>query len=385
MAGTGTTDERSTENEPLARDIGSNAITTATGHRSIRYAVLAVVMLLVAAPAVSGAGALVGPSSATNASVATQSSPTVAVGNVTVASGTNGTTNLSLSSAPDGLSGFTVVVSVGSTSTATITNASAADSFGLTNVTVADNGSSVRIKAVDLDNSTTAGATDIALGRIEVTGEAGGQTSLSVSVERLDDDAGNPISATTDGGTVSVQAANFSITEFAVSPTSGTAPLNVTATATVTNTGDATDSTTVPFVVDGVVVDERLVSLAPGEGITISFNETLDAGSHTVRIGDSDAVTVDVSSSDGGGGGDTTTTTTSADGGTTTTTTTDGGTTTTDGGTTTTSTDNGSTTTTDVAPITTVDTTTSTQTPGFGVFVAALALVIAGLIAIRPE
>lgn len=382
---TGTTDDRSDEAGRWQGGSGPRTMTTIAGRgpRAVTLAVLAVVLLLVAAPAVTGAltGAAAGGS--TTAATTAQSTPTVAVDGATVDVGENGTPALSLSSAPDGLSGFTVVVSVGSTSTATIVNASVDGSFGLTNVTVADDGSSVRIKAVDLDNNTKPGATDIALGSVKVAGESDGETDLSVTVERLDDDDGNPISAATDGGVVTVQAASFEVSELAVSPTSGTEPLEVTATGTVTNTGNASGSTMVPFVVDGTTVDEVMVSLAAGENTTVEFNTTLSAGSHTVGIGDAEPATVEVSSSDGGGG--TSTTTTSDDGGDETTTSTTATTTTTTTTTAATTTTN-TTTTTEVPPVTTVgSTTTSTETPGFGTFVAALALLSAAALAVRRD
>ncbi|MFC3960254.1 CARDB domain-containing protein [Halovivax cerinus] len=64
--------------------------------------------------------------------------------------------------------------------------------------------------------------------------------------------------------------------------------------ATVTNDGDGSETVTVPFVVDGDVVDERTVTLAAGETTTISTSLTLDEpGTRTVAVGDRD-VTFDV-------------------------------------------------------------------------------------------
>ncbi|ELZ11658.1 hypothetical protein C479_06372 [Halovivax asiaticus JCM 14624] len=64
--------------------------------------------------------------------------------------------------------------------------------------------------------------------------------------------------------------------------------------ATVTNDGEGPETVTVPFVVDGGVVDERTVTLAAGETRTLSTSVTFDEpGTRTVSVGDRGA-TIDV-------------------------------------------------------------------------------------------
>ena len=73
---------------------------------------------------------------------------------------------------------------------------------------------------------------------------------------------------------------------------------NVTASATVENTGDGEESVTVPFVVDGEIVDEISVTVGAGETTTVSTDlEFDDEGEYVIDV-DSHSETVAISTPD---------------------------------------------------------------------------------------
>ncbi|WP_408957964.1 CARDB domain-containing protein [Natrinema sp. 74] len=75
---------------------------------------------------------------------------------------------------------------------------------------------------------------------------------------------------------------------------------SVDITATVTNDGERTVTTDVPITVDGDLVDEREVTLEPGETTTLSTTMTFDdAGTYTVAAGDRTAAVTVGETSDG--------------------------------------------------------------------------------------
>lgn len=100
------------------------------------------------------------------------------------------------------------------------------------------------------------------------------RTSLDVTGERT--------------ATVTVLAAsNVSYADLVVEPSTVAAGESVTATATVTNDGDAAADVAVPLLVDGAVVANRSVTLAAGASTTVSFAPSLDApGTRSVAVGD---------------------------------------------------------------------------------------------------
>ncbi|MDF9745973.1 CARDB domain-containing protein [Natrinema salsiterrestre] len=73
-------------------------------------------------------------------------------------------------------------------------------------------------------------------------------------------------------------------------------PVDIT--ATVTNDGERTITTEIPFLIDGETVDEQDVTLEPGETATLSTTATVDeAGTYTVGVGDR---STEMTISDGG-------------------------------------------------------------------------------------
>lgn len=125
----------------------------------------------------------------------------ISVGTTQISSGETGTVPVTLESAPNGMSGFKLTVET-DTAVATIADATIDEKFGLSSVTVAEDGSSVTLKAAGrIEN----GATDVALATVTTQGVDAGSTPLEVTVELFDDTDGNPQSPKTTDGEVTVE------------------------------------------------------------------------------------------------------------------------------------------------------------------------------------
>jgi len=110
-----------------------------------------------------------------------------------------------LSEAPDGVSGFDIVVSLSNANVASIVSAEFPD-FGLTQYTQISD-SQVRLKAVDFAGVIESGATNVTLATLTLQGLKKGSTDIQISVNILDDDFGYPITVTPVDGTFSVKKA----------------------------------------------------------------------------------------------------------------------------------------------------------------------------------
>jgi endoglucanase len=120
----------------------------------------------------------------------------------------DGTTKASvmLSSAPNGLAGFKLKVSVADPSRATIENASLPSTLTAPGggVTIADDGSSVVLQAADLEQNVQDGAQDIELATITLAGQSQGETEIAVAVQAIDNDDGSAIPVETTGAILMV-------------------------------------------------------------------------------------------------------------------------------------------------------------------------------------
>ena len=127
--------------------------------------------------------------------------PTVAVDvtSVAVENGATANVDLEASALPAGVSGARVTVSVSSPEVATIAGVDFADDLGLTERTVAEDGSSVTVRFADTEENIDASGRRVTIASLTVRSESTGTTDLDVAVDQMDDDAGDPVDAT--GGT----------------------------------------------------------------------------------------------------------------------------------------------------------------------------------------
>lgn len=126
----------------------------------------------------------------------------ISVGSTRISSGETDTVPVTLESAPNGMSGFKLAVGV-DTAVAAITDGTIADEVSaLSTVTVADDGSSVTLKAA---GRIEAGATDVQLATVTTRGADAGTTALESTVELFDDADGTARSPETLDGEVAVE------------------------------------------------------------------------------------------------------------------------------------------------------------------------------------
>jgi endoglucanase len=160
--------------------------------------------------AVDGAGNMSDPSRVTASTKGTTQpppeGPTISVETSAVTAGGMAKAAIMMSNAPNGLSGYRIKVSVNDTSVATIENASVSSSLSTLGqeAEIAQDGSSVVMRAVDVEQNIQSGATDIKLGWVSFKGQSEGETEVAVAVQAIDNDNGNAISVSTTMSTLSV-------------------------------------------------------------------------------------------------------------------------------------------------------------------------------------
>lgn len=151
--------------------------------------------------------------------------------NATVGLGSSTTFQLVLDSAPDGVSGFDLDVSIDNPETGTISNVSF-PSWAMLNNHSALPAGSVRISGVDLKTQVGNGSAGILLATVTVQGQKIGTTGLNVGVRELDSHLGSPIRTTT----TPVQIEVLEQASTAVTPTAATGT-NSPANTVTENTG----------------------------------------------------------------------------------------------------------------------------------------------------
>jgi hypothetical protein len=188
--------------------------------------------------AVSLACALVlGLALATVGATTAQEAPTVRVTDASVDPGETTTVRVVLTSAPDGLAGYELVLAVGDGETATVAGANYTGAFGLTSdPAVSDGGRTVRLEAADVGGNVEAGATDVTLATVELRGESAGRTPIEVRPVQIDADGGTRMNASGEAGAVVVG-------EPTATPTDES---TVTAASDAATTDDATSAAATP-------------------------------------------------------------------------------------------------------------------------------------------
>ncbi|PKL59098.1 MAG: hypothetical protein CVV33_09590 [Methanomicrobiales archaeon HGW-Methanomicrobiales-4] len=165
------------------------------------------------------------------------SAVTLSVQNLSLAgSGSSGSSALILDSAPAGVAGYKINVTMGTAGVAMVTDAVFPSAFSMNSKTTLP-AEEVKVVGVDLTNSIESGASNITLCTFTVQGVASGITNMQLSIGELTDDVGSPIGATLKDALITVGSATPSPT-----PT-GTPTLTPTVTPTVTPTTTSTPGT----------------------------------------------------------------------------------------------------------------------------------------------
>lgn len=111
--------------------------------------------------------------------------------------------NVILDSAPGGLSGYDITLSVSDPSLATIAAASKPGwaTIGTVGSTPAG---SIQITGADINDQVQSGAAGVTLGTVAIQALDVGTVTLTITVTALDDDTGTPIEATTQSATITL-------------------------------------------------------------------------------------------------------------------------------------------------------------------------------------
>jgi PKD repeat protein len=104
---------------------------------------------------------------------------------------------------PAGLSGYRLWVNLSHPGIAEIISVSYPD-WGILNRTSPLPAESVEMSAVDLNRVVQPGATNVSLGTITIRGDTPGETPVTITILRMDDDTGGPITPSTRNGTFTV-------------------------------------------------------------------------------------------------------------------------------------------------------------------------------------
>jgi hypothetical protein len=149
--------------------------------------------------------ALLGAVAAAGSATAQSEEPTVrVVGGEAAPDGTT-TVGVVLTSAPNGLSGYYLDVTVTDPDVARIESAGYPERFGLTTAPeTEDDGATVTLEAADIEGSIEPGASEVPLATVRVAGVSAGETRLAVEPRQFDADDGTAFRPATAPGTVTV-------------------------------------------------------------------------------------------------------------------------------------------------------------------------------------
>lgn len=129
---------------------------------------------------------------------------TVSVGNIAGLnpSGTQ-TTSVYVDTLPAGLSGFNLTLTVGNSAIADIYSITE-PTWGSIHITGSTPAASAYIQVADLSDSIDAGDTHVKLCDVTIRGITAGSTTISITVNQMDDDSGNAVSPSVSNGLIAV-------------------------------------------------------------------------------------------------------------------------------------------------------------------------------------
>ncbi|KAA9397292.1 cell surface protein [Haloarcula sp. CBA1130] len=134
-----------------------------------------------------------------------QTTPTISIDTGSIAAGETTTVPVVLTSAPDGLAGYQLELSVDDPSVARFEGASYPSRLGLTtDPVIASDGGTVTLEAADLDGQVEPGATDVTLATVALTGVDGGEARVTVASSQVDADGGGAVEPTTEPAVLAV-------------------------------------------------------------------------------------------------------------------------------------------------------------------------------------
>jgi hypothetical protein len=217
-------------------------------------------------------------------SAAAASNITIQNGQVNTIGGT-ASLNLTLDSAPLGLSGYSINVTSADPSVAEIASVSFPSWATLNDNTTLPSGS-VRMRAVDLNNQIQPGATSILLGTLTLEGLKTGSTPVLITVNELDDNSGNIIPA-------SVQQGMFLVGSQTGSVNVTSAPSGAEISLDGTDTGNVTPTTLNNLGPGSHIVNVSLSGYTPAsQTVTVTAGSTTNADFQLVAVPQTGSISV---------------------------------------------------------------------------------------------
>ena len=169
-------------------------------NRALRRSImLAAVPILAAAAAASVWTPFAAPASEGEAAASTVSAPSITTG-----VGYAVDAAITLDSAPNGISGFEMTITLGDPAVAKIDGVVIPPEFGLTHVELIST-SQVKVMGADLSQALQGNLSGVALASLNLTTTKQGSSAIMISLTRLDDDSGYPIGAQTSDGSLMVK------------------------------------------------------------------------------------------------------------------------------------------------------------------------------------
>ncbi|WP_237561701.1 hypothetical protein [Halorubrum halophilum] len=149
--------------------------------------------------------------------------PAVSVTDADLSASGTATVDVVLTSAPNGLAGYNIDLTVDDPNVAHIESASYPDRFDLTtDPAVGDEGRTVTLEAADMGSTIDAGASDVTLATVEIAGDAPGEAELAVEPQQVDTNDGDRIQPAAQAGALTVTGdSSASATESADPPSAG--------------------------------------------------------------------------------------------------------------------------------------------------------------------
>ena len=215
------------------------------------------------------------PTRTVNGSTAALLAPVLTLGSGSTPFGGSVSLPITLSQAPEGLSGFHLTVRMDNPGVARFVSMEFPD-FGMVDFTVVSD-SEARIAAADVNGLVQSGAVDIALGALVISSLSEGSTNINLTVDAMDDEIGNEIAPIVSNGALMV----LNIAP-AVTMTSETLSINegdtFTANVSIADAGDSIWTVSVDYGDGSVETFESLDTI-----FTLSHVYSA-AGTYTARV-----------------------------------------------------------------------------------------------------
>jgi hypothetical protein len=177
----------------MTRDTTTPSLETTPGTRRVATGLLLAGLALLAVLA------------ATPPADAAASDPTIQVESATLSPDDTSTVRVALSTAPEGVSGYLVRLTVADAAVARFEGASYPDRFALTTAPEIDeDGRTMTLEAADMEGTVEPGAEDVTLATVDLAGRSVGESAVEVEVVQFDDDSGGRVRPAVEESVVTV-------------------------------------------------------------------------------------------------------------------------------------------------------------------------------------